>query len=314
MKVFLFEFATCFGNLPPQIVVEGLGMFRYLYECFIDFSDVHSFVAIDTDRFDLPRCDSSGNKMDRFREYLEKSDYALIIAPEDDYTLLNLTKIVEEIGTPNLGSSSKAVEITSDKWELYNRLKGKVNMPKTSLEPIDPPFVVKPRVSCGGEGIKIADTVPEGYIAQEFIKGIDLSVSLLVGDTIEVLSVNRQLIESFRYKGAIVPFDFKEEVIEDAIKAVECIKGLFGYVGVDVVLSSDGTPYVIEVNARMTTPAILFSDVYGINLAELLIRNYEGKEIPKIVPKRRMMLKKVERCADNSYVSYGGYSLVKMPY
>lgn len=290
MKVFLFEYATHSGVDDPSLLIEGLGMFKALYEGFSKFSEVHS---------------SFNN--------LEKSDYALVIAPEKDYILLNLTKIIEKTGVPNLGSSTKALEITSDKWLLYNKLKGKVNVPKTSLKPLEPPFIVKPRVSCGCDGIMFADNVPEGYIAQQFIKGLDLSVSLLVGDEIKVLSVNRQIIEAFEYKGAIVPFDIeeKEEVINEAIKAVECIKGLFGYVGVDIVLSTDGVPYIIEINARITTPVVLFDDVYGMNLAELLIKNYEGKSIPNFKPLKRGILKKVIDKSCKSYVSYNNYHLVK---
>ncbi len=307
MKVFLFEFATCFGNLPASITIEGLGMFKSLYEGFIEFCDVVSFISLDGINFDVISFDCS----DKFVCHLERSDFALVIAPENDWTLLKLTRIVEEFGVPNLGSSSKAIEVTSDKWNIYCKLKGKVDMPKTSLKPIDPPFIIKPRVSCGGEGIGIADNVPDGYIAQEFIKGIDLSVSLIVGDNIEVLSINKQIIESFRYKGSIVPFDFREDVADVAMKAVESIRGLFGYVGVDVILSNDEIPYIVDVNARMTTSSILFRDVYGMNLARILIKNYEGKSIPEYIPKRKMMLKKVEGNAKNSYVSWGGYSLVK---
>ncbi len=303
MKVFLFEFATCFGGLPAEIAVEGLGMFKALYEGFIDFCEVVSFLSLDCD-FDVLTFECE----DKFLCHLERSDFALIIAPETDWNLLKLTKLVEKSGIPNLGSSSKAIEVTSDKWELYRRLKGKVRMPKTSLRPIDPPFLVKPRVGCGGEGIRIADEVPDGYLAQEFVKGMDVSVSLIVGDEIKVLSVNRQIIESFKYRGAVVPFDFREDIMETALKVAESIKGLFGYVGVDMVVSEEDV-YVLEVNARVTTPSILFRDVYGMNLAKLLMRNYEGKEIPEFTPKRRMRLRKVE--GKEGFVVLDGYAIVK---
>ncbi len=306
MKVFLFEFATCFGDLPAEIAVEGLGMFKSLYEGFTEFCDVVSFIGLDGVDFDVISFDCD----DKFVCHLERSDFALVIAPETDWNLLKLTRLVEERGVPNLGSSSKAIEITSDKWLLYKKLKGKVNMPETSLKPIDPPFIVKPRVSCGGDGIRIADNVPDGYIAQKFVKGTDLSVSLMVGDSTEVLSVNKQIIESFRYRGAVVPFEFREDVIETALKVAESIKGLFGYVGVDMILSNDDV-FVVDVNARITTPSILFRDVYGINLAKLLVRNYEGKGLSEFAPKRKMVLRKVEGNRENSYVTWGGYSLVK---
>ena len=306
MKVFLYEFATCEGGLPPWIAVEGIGMFKSMYEGFAEFCDVISFLSPGIE-FDVLTYDCS----DKFSCNLEKADFALIIAPESDWKLLELTRRVEESEVPNLGSSSKAIEITSDKWKLYNRLKGRVNVPKTDLKPIDPPFIIKPRVSCGGEGIRLADNVPDGYIAQEFIKGIDLSVSLIVGDSVEVISINRQIIESFMYTGSEVPYDFREDVAEAAIKAAESIKGLFGYVGVDVILSTDGIPYVVDVNARITTSSILFRDVYGMNLAKVLVKNYEGRSLPEYIPKRRMRIRKVRGRRENSYVTWNDYSLVK---
>ncbi len=309
MKIFLFEYATCGEETPASIAIEGAGMFKALYEGFREFLSVKSFVRPEfTEIFPFP---STENWFEDFERCAEESDYTLIIAPEDDLLLFELTKAVEK-KTANLGSSSKGVFTTSDKWLTYQAIKGKVNTPETSLKPLDPPFVVKPRISCGGEGIELSHGVPEGFIAQEFIEGMDVSVSLLVGDEIRVLSVNGQIIDNFRYKGAIVPYECGNDVIEEAIKAVEAIKGLFGYVGVDLVVSD--IPYVVDVNPRITTPAILFRDVYGINLADVLIRNYEGKPIPEFRATRKLILKKYQGVSKNSVLSFRGYSLVKDVY
>ncbi|MEM4524109.1 MAG: ATP-grasp domain-containing protein, partial [Archaeoglobaceae archaeon] len=190
----------------------------------------------------------------------------------DDFTLLRLTRIAEKY-CENLGSSSKAIEVTSDKWKLYKKLKGKIPMPKTSKKELDVKFIVKPRVSCGGEGIKFSNTVPENYIAQEYIEGKNLSASVIVGEEIRVVSINEQILENFRYKGAIVPARVEEgealEICEVAINAVESIKGLKGYVGVDLVYSDQ--PYVVEVNARITTPVVAFERAYGISVADMLM-------------------------------------------
>ncbi|MCS7118497.1 MAG: ATP-grasp domain-containing protein [Archaeoglobaceae archaeon] len=267
MKLFLFEFATCGDEIPEHIAVEGLAMFKTLFKGFLRYYNVLSFVRRQfSDELKLPP-----GKIDEIENWLEKSDAFLIVAPEDDYKLLKLTEIGEKY-CENLGSSSRAIAITSDKWKLYKRLRRKVLMPKTSKKELEGDFIVKPRVSCGGEGIKFSRSIPENYIAQEYIKGENLSASLILRDDIRVVSINEQIIEDFKYKGAIVPARIEEEkaleVCKIAIEAVESIKGLKGYVGVDIVYAEQ--PYVIELNARITTPIIAFERAYGINVVDML--------------------------------------------
>ncbi len=316
MDIFLFEYVTCGGPVPEEIVVEGLGMFESLYSGFSKFAKVNSFIKPEFQEslsLDLPSFQEE-DFMESFTHFSEKSEYSLVVAPEDDGLLLELTRLIDRSGSENLGSKAKGVKIASNKWKTYQFLKNKVNMPETSKKPLNPPFLIKPERSCGGEGISVVDSdeyveeIPKGFIAQEIIHGSNLSVSLIVGDEIKVLSINGQLIENFRYKGAEVPFKFLtmedkstgvleiteivEQVKELAVKAVEIIPGLHGYVGVDIICPPSGEPYVIEVNARLTTPSIIFDRVYGINLSELIYRNHMGDRIPDLKPERFLILKK----------------------
>lgn len=299
MKLFLFEFATCGDKIEDNIAVEGLAMFKAAIESFKKYYEIHSFVREEySDTFQLP----SGN-LELIERYLSESDAFLIIAPEDDNLLLDLTKIGEKYAH-NLGSSSKAIAITSDKWTTYKKLRNKVNVPKTSKKPLDCKFIIKPRVSCAGEGIEWGcKIVPDGHIAQEYIEGQNLSVSIIVEDVAKVVSVNEQILDGFRYVGAIVPArideNVAEEVKEEALKAVECIDGLNGYVGVDVVYSDQA--YVIEVNARLTTPVAAFERAYGIGIAEML-KGHERKFV------KRHMIRKGKNLK-NCYVSSGDQSL-----
>ena len=65
------------------------------------------------------------------------------------------------------------------------------------------------------------------------------------------------------------------KIFNDVIKAVKCINGLNGYVGVDVIVNED--IYIIEINPRITTT------IYGLktepSLAELLIKNANNEEL-----------------------------------
>ncbi|MCS7144636.1 MAG: ATP-grasp domain-containing protein [Archaeoglobaceae archaeon] len=267
----MFEFATCGEKVADSIAVEGLAMFKTLYYGFKRHCEVYAFVREEFDSLGLPV-----GKLEEIESWLEKCDFFLLVAPEDDFTLLNLTKKAEKY-CENLGSSSRAIAITSDKWKLYKRLKGRVLMPKTSKRPLSERFIVKPRVSCAGEGIGFAEEVKNGFIAQEFIPGAPLSVSLIVRDEIEALSVNEQILDNFRYRGAVVPARIDQktamEICEEAIKAVESVPGLNGYVGVDIVYADQ--PYIIEINARITTPVIAFERAYGANVADMIIGDFE---------------------------------------
>ncbi len=294
--LFIYEHGVCMERLPDSIAVEGMAMFKGMME-FGKYFDLVSFVR---DEFSgiFPFRNSG------FDECLEKADKAIITAPENDMTLFDLTRKIEKRGVENLGSSSRAIEMTSDKWRLYRKLRNKVNMPETSTTELDGKYVVKPRISCGGEGISVGGEVKEGYIAQEYIDGKNLSVSLFAGADIHVLSVNRQILDNFEYRGAVVPEKAEKETIDEAINAVSAIKGLSGYVGVDMIEAD--VPYVIEINARLTTPFIAFGFVYGLSYADMYSQISSGKEL-KVSQKRRVMLLK---SSGEGYVSYRGHSIV----
>ena len=116
------------------------------------------------------------------------------------------------------------------------------------------------------------------FIAQEFIEGESVSVSLLATkNTALAVSLNRQNIAmtgpegSSSYDGGCVPLDhpFKQEAFDLAEKVVKSIYGLWGYVGVDLVLGLD-MPYMVDVNPRLTTSYVGLRKVVNFNLAKAI--------------------------------------------
>lgn len=196
-------------------------------------------------------------------------DYALIIAPEEENILYNLTKILEKYKIKNLGSSSKAIKIAGDKYLMYKKLKDIVNIPKTWLGR----YIIKKRDGCGGE-FKFID---ESYIIQEYVEGESLSVSSIVGkNKIYFLSLNRQFINC-GYKGGEININHpkKGEIFKEVEKCLKNIEGLFGYVGVDVVVNDD--IHIVDINPRITTSVY---KLYTIpTLAKLLIKNINNEEL-----------------------------------
>ncbi len=296
-KVFLFEYATCTAEgLPPSIAVEGMGMFKALYE---GFENPISFYGAE-------------NYLRLFEEYLDKAEVVLAIAPESDFELYKLTKKIESSGCKNLGCDSKSVRIATDKFLTYKKLKSIV--PKTEIfdgkTRLEFPLIAKPRDGAGCEGIffveseKELEKIPrENYIIQEYAEGQPCSASLLMGDELNLLSLQTQEIENFKYVGAKIPVEI--ENTENILRAVEKIK-LHGFVGVDFI--AGGEIKIIEINPRPTTPIIALNKVFDFNIAELILKNYYREKLPKFEPKRKIYMKKIR--GNKGYISFGGYSIV----
>lgn len=312
MDVFLFEYATsgAFAELEPSLTVEGMGMFKTLFD---GFDKVTAFVDSRISGFDgIPKVHSYE---ELWVQCLEDADLFLVIAPETDGELYRLTEKAEKSGTQNLGSNLKAIKVAGDKLATYDALRG-LSIPKTvafdgSTPALDFPLVAKPRDGVSCEGISLIKSeeelrnVPKGYLLQEYIEGRAASASLLAGDETTILSINTQEIEDFTYRGAKIPLKIEEDC-EEIIRAVERIKGLFGYVGVDFILNDRVN--LIEINARPTTPIIALGEVYCVNISQLILDNYYRENIPKLKAKRSVLLKKGRR-RNNSFVSFGDYSV-----
>ena len=89
-KLFIYEHGVCEEEIPEDIAIEGVAMFKAMLS-FGNYFELVSYVRNDFSSF-FPF--SSGS----FDECLENCDKALIVAPEDDYTLLKLTRRVEKAG------------------------------------------------------------------------------------------------------------------------------------------------------------------------------------------------------------------------
>ena len=280
----LFEYAAYSGleEVGLELGIEGLAMFKTSLQGFENLG-IKVNTSIYPENLEL-------------ETLLESSELALIVAPESEGLLYTLTKLAEK-HCNNLGCNAKGVKIAGDKYLTYKQLREL--MPKTEIfkgkTKLDFPVVAKPRDGCSCEGIKIIRSeeelkeVPEGYILQEYIEGKPCSASFIVGDDINLISVQTQEIKDFRYLGAEIPFLTNLKDLSELLK-IEKIEGLFGYVGVDFIAGDEVK--IIEVNPRITTPIIAFEEVYGINISELILKNYYREKIPNITPRKKVFIRK----------------------
>jgi hypothetical protein len=208
----------------------------------------------------------------------------LVIAPERGGELRRITARLKKRKIRVLGAGESSIEVASNKWLTYLALKGEVPQPRTwrKWPEVACPILIKPidGVSCEGIGFASGQSDVGSVIFQEFLEGEHASCCLLMdGNGGAVLSVNKQnlVIERnrFKYWGSELPLRHRlsQRCAEVALRAAEVLN-LRGYCGVDLILGK--TPYVIEVNPRLTTSFIALARVLGTNLGDLLMRALSG--------------------------------------
>jgi len=231
-----------------------------------------------------------------------KIDAILLSSGLDGYfdVLYKLNDLV-----PILGNPPKIIERVCEKRAFFKELKclgiahpetaivKDIDEAKAASTEIGHPIVMKPTRGFGGVGIRIAQNskeiekafleislVSKDVLIQQFIDGTHASVSFLVADKdVRVLTINEQLLglrflfqqEPFGYCGNIVPLYLAESIFERCKCIAEKIAlhfGLKGSNGIDLVISKEGTPYVVEVNPRFQGSLECIEKVLGVNLVE----------------------------------------------
>lgn len=241
------------------------------------------------------------------------ADYAIVIAPETDGVLASRSSCVES--RKRLGCTAEAIHLTTDKLALAEHWdEHGVPTPDTWLlrrKHVTGPFpqIWKPRDGCGSTATTVvlaaedtnralAELAAEDFhgelIAQPFVSGRPASVAFLIGHAQTVpLHPTFQAISDdgrFRYEGGLLPIrpDLAERAVKLARKAIDCVPGLLGYVGVDLILgdAADGSQdYAIEINPRLTTSYVGLRELADFNLAEAMLILADGGTItPKWKP------------------------------
>jgi predicted ATP-grasp superfamily ATP-dependent carboligase len=240
-----------------------------------------------------------------FRQAARDAEFTLVIAPEFERILEERARWVHEEGGELLGPSCDAIRLTADKSALADCWRNHgVPTPATSTREPTPcevfPVVWKPLDGCGStatfqlrnhfdlasaRAIRAAEGHAGPMILQQFVPGVAASVALLIGaaGVFPLVPCFQHLSDDgrFQYLGGELPIppDLAERAVRLATKAVECVPGLRGYVGVDLVLgeTADGSQdYAIEINPRLTTSYVGLREAADFNIAEALLRVATG--------------------------------------
>lgn len=223
---------------------------------------------------------------------------------------------------PILGNSPKVVERVRKKPGFFKELKSlgidypdtaivkNIDEAKVAAAKIGYPVVVKPVKGFGEVSIRTARNskemeraffeisfVSKEILVQKLIRGFHASISFLATTKdVKVLTINEQLLglhflfqqKPFGYCGNIVPLNVAGSIFERCKHIAEKITlhfGLQGSNGVDLVISEEGTLYVVEVNPRFQGTLECVERVLGINLVESHINACLHGSLPNIKEK-----------------------------
>jgi predicted ATP-grasp superfamily ATP-dependent carboligase len=233
-------------------------------------------------------------------------DFVIVVAPEQGGQLFRVVCQTIEAGGHPICSSPPAIRLTSDKLAMADYwVRLGVATPHTlraeqwrhDLVPV----VIKPRDGAGStdtylieEPVQFAAVFTScngPMIAQQFVPGRAASIVFLIGESrsIPLLPAFQRLSADgrFRYLGGELPIppDLADRAVRLGRRAIECVPGLFGYVGVDLILGNapDGSQdFAIEINPRLTTSYVGLRVLADFNIAEAMLNLATGDPLPEI--------------------------------
>lgn len=230
-------------------------------------------------------------------------------------------EVLEELEelVPILGNKPEIFRRVRDKSNFFGELK-RLNLPYPETAVVDDleaarraakdigyPVIVKPSMGFAGLAVrkaedadelwrffKLASSIDSEVVVQKYIDGVHASISFVSSEReVRILTVNEQLLglrevgqqESFGFCGNIVPFGIDSETFQKCEFMVEKIASHFdfrGSNGIDFVLSSEGTPYIIEVNPRFQATLECVEQVLNLNLVKIHVKACLGEPLPTL--------------------------------
>ena len=255
------------------------------------------------------------------RDFIDEVDYIIPISgvSPSDFKKNDKKKI---LGNKDVGE-------LENKFKFYEEIKDEFLTPMTfKLNDIDEAleinknypnnqFIIKPLQGSGGYDVNLLNNdsdfelKDDEYIMQEYIKGINLSSSVLSNTTTAKNITNSRLLtmndfknnNDFRYVGNILPLTKKSVMTPvnnfDKLKremkttSENLIKkfNLIGSNGVDFILNEDGLN-IIEVNPGIQGTFECVEKTFGVNMLEAHIKACQG-ELIKIPEAKYYSYKKI---------------------
>lgn len=242
---------------------------------------------------------------------LQSDAIFLVIAPESNGLLEQRCEQLQQAGKLSLGCTQTAIRLCSDKLQTAHHLQSStiVTIPTVSaahwsadrmLFSMPDGCVVKPRYGAGClETFKFNTTNElqqhlsnhteaqlDNLLVQPYIKGIACSMTLLCDQqTVSVISINKQhlcqqngqlQVESVTLNDTPIAGLSLQQATQLAQRIYVAIEGLWGIIGVDLIVSSS-TVTVVEINPRFTAAYCALSASTSVQVATMLINNLSAR-------------------------------------
>ncbi len=246
----------------------------------------------------------------------EAIDATLLSSGLDDYPNL-LCELNDTL--PILGNQPDTINRVRNKIEFFQELKRLgIAHPETAIatnpkegkelsKDIGYPILIKPSRGFGGVGIRkvkkpqgleqafrTASLFDEKVLIQEYVSGLPASTSMIsTADQAITLTLNEQLLgtgelgqgEPFGYRGNIVPLVTTRRVKDECKSISERIISHFALVGsngIDLVISKEGKPYVVEVNPRFQGTIECIERTLSLNIVKAHVEACVQGTLPTI--------------------------------
>jgi predicted ATP-grasp superfamily ATP-dependent carboligase len=314
MRIFAFEFFSGGGllgrPLPASLAREGDLMLGTLVGELASIDGVQVVASRDPRLPPIAGCEtllpSPGERTEElFARGLAMADAVWPTAPEGGRTLERLVAAVTAAGRTLLACTPEAVHLAASKLATCRRLaaRGVPVVPTfgrlDAIPSLPGRWVVKPDDGAGCDGLERLDGFAEAerrlrsaghLVAQPWVEGEPWSLSLLcAGGRARLLACNRQRLTwrmgRLQLDALAVnvepPADPRVHRLGGEIAAA--IEGLWGYVGVDFLIGSDG-PLVLEVNPRLTTSYCGLPRALERNVAEMVLELRRSGALPAPAP------------------------------
>ena len=286
--------------MSESMRLEGLAMLQAVTEDIARLPGYSVVTTLESgvpfsSKAEVIRVDNPFDEFDVFRRFLGEVDAVLVIAPETDGVLAERCRQVAAANITSWNCSVAAIELCGDKLQLTNHLAAHgIPTLSTTLVDLDQPpdkqsfpVVLKPRDGAGScltflvENCQHWEHAAQSFhdagtsyecLSQPYVMGRTLSVGVnisLDGQRIECLPVGEQRLSTdgrFQYLGGIIPANIStkaQAAIQDLVLATcRSINGLAGYIGLDLLLTDDESPVIVEINPRLTTSYIGYRQLY----------------------------------------------------
>lgn len=228
-------------------------------------SEVESF-------YKIPR-GSERSFPDALIDIIKKEKPFLLIpaVSEELHTISRLKKVIEAYGCIVCIASPESIDIANDKLKTAVIMAGHGITVPVSFDEKTPkdiivktlnfPLISKPRIGRGGRDVTLYWNSEEllretraGLIFQEFIPGEEFNINMFIGKDGAVwtnIVLKKTILKDGLTGNALeVERVNREDIEEFGIRAAQ-ILNLSGPVDMDVRLKEDGTPVLLEINARL---------------------------------------------------------------